>query len=541
MLIGYVSDERYAAIPDALVEIERPAGDPLLLRTGPSGALYADIPPGQYNVIISRDGYGSKRTTAQFSPDAPVQFRLLSDGLIGYVSPKWIRSGEVGQFKVHSTEGYRLSLWRYGLKKEEVHFIGWLDEHSPRATAQILPDGDFTQSGVQWNQHGYAPGFSGHNITAPARTGLYYFYAETESGSFFSFPWVVAPATPQAPIAILASTNTWNAYNNFGGRSNYVNATALPPRPSVNSRQDIGRYSAEVGSVWKFPNEDYTPLSFERPEPYSHIPRDRQSTDPVRGRQAGHLAEAEWRMLSWLEREDYAYDFYSDHQLHTGVLNLSAYKVLIISTHPEYWSRQQYDRVKDWVLNAGGKLLYLGGNGIDCEVVFDDDGHSIRFLTHYPDPVPGRRFTDPETGALIECRFQLTTGESPAALLGVVFEEAGIGTGAPYRVTDETHWIFHNTGLKNGDLFGIHSLHERSPGGASGHETDKRSPSSPANTTCAAIGLNPDNGGAELVTVSYPCGGEVFSAGSITWTSSIMIDDHISTITKNVLDRYLKK
>ncbi len=538
MLIGYVSDERYAAIADAIVEIERSGEEPIVVRSGVSGAVYADIQAGRYNVCISRDGYGAKRTSVEVTVEKPVQFRLLADGLIGYVWPKWCRSGEVGQFKVHSVQGYRLSLWRYGLNKEEVKFIGWLDEHSPRATMQILPDADFTQSGVRWNVHGYAPNFSGHNISAPDKSGLYYFHAETESGAFFSFPWVVAPAMPQAQIAVLASTNTWNAYNNFGGRSNYINSTQLPPLPAVNSRQDIGRYSSEVGSVWKYPNEEYTPLSFDRPEPYNHIPRERQVADPIQGRQAGHLAEAEWRLLAWLEREDFPYDLYSDHHLHAGTLDLSAYKVLIISTHPEYWSREQYQRVKDWVV-AGGKLLYLGGNGIDCEIVFSDDGSSMRCLTHYPDPVPGRHFTDEQTGQFIESRFQITTGESPAALLGVVFEEAGIGTGAPYQVTDDSHWIFQGTGLGNGDLFGVNSLHERSPGGASGHETDKRSPSTPKGAESVARGLNPDNGGAELVIVPYESGGAVFSAGSITWTSSIMVDDHISKITRNVLTRYL--
>src|SRR4029078_12255554 len=80
------------------------------------------------------------------------------------------------------------------------------------------------------------------------------------------------------------------------------------------------------------------------------------------------------------------------------------------------------------------------------------------------------------------------TLESEANLLGVVCTVAGIMTAAPYRVIDETHWIFEGTGLRNGDLFGEDTLHERIPGGASGHETDKRSASSPANTTLLAKG-----------------------------------------------------
>lgn len=539
MLLGYVSNEHYSAIADALVEIALPHGDPLVVRSAPSGAIYADIPPGEYDVTLSAPGHGSKRTRAAFAPGAPFQFRLLTNTLLGYAWPKWVRGGETSEFRVHSAHGYRLSLWRYGKEKELVKLMGWFDEHAPRATMQVLPDKDFSQTGVEWNKRGYPVNFPGQKITAPDRSGLYFFHAESADGQFFSFPWVVAPATPTSPIAVIASTNTWNAYNNFGGRSNYINSTSLPATPTVNSRLDLSRYTGELQSVWQFPNDQYAPLSFDRPEIYNHIPADHDLYSPVSGRQAGHLAEAEWRLLGWLERENFDYDIYSDAQMHDGTLDLHAYRVLIISTHPEYWSREQYFRMKDWVVNHGGRVMYLGGNGIDCEVVFNPDD-SLHFLTWYPGANPGVPTRHPETGAPIECRFHLTTGESPAALLGVVFEESGIGTGAPYRVTDETHWIYGGTGLKNGDVFGEKSLHERSPGGASGHETDKRSASSPTQTHACARGMNIDDGGAEIVTAEYESGGQVFSAGSICWTSSIIVDEHISTITRNVLNRYLK-
>ena len=40
--------------------------------------------------------------------------------------PKWVRAGERSEFRVHSPEPYRLSLWRYGWQKELVRPIGWL-------------------------------------------------------------------------------------------------------------------------------------------------------------------------------------------------------------------------------------------------------------------------------------------------------------------------------------------------------------------------------------------------------------------------------
>ena len=58
-------------------------------------------------------------------------------------------------------------------------------------------------------------------------------------------------------------------------------------------------------------------------------------------------------------------------------------------------------------------------------------------------------------------------------------------TAAPYRVVDAGHWVFAGTGLTNGDVFGQQSLHERIPGGASGHETDKISKSRRRARSCS--------------------------------------------------------
>jgi hypothetical protein len=82
-------------------------------------------------------------------------------------------------------------------------------------------------------------------------------------------------------------------------------------------------------------------------------------------------------------------------------------------------------------------------------------------------------------------------------------------------------------------------LQERCWGGASGHETDKMSASSPAEARLLAKGLNPDDGGAEIVQHNTPSGGSVFSVGSITWPASLLVDEFTSQITKNVLNRAL--
>lgn len=128
--------------------------------------------------------------------------------------------------------------------------------------------------------------------------------------------------------------------------------------------------------------------------------------------------------------------------------------------------------------------------------------------------------------------------ESEANLLGVVYEERGIMTAAPYEVVDDRHWVFEGTDLKRGDLFATECLHQRVPGGASGHETDKMSPSSPSNTRLLARGLNPDDGGAHMVIYETTSGGTVLSVGSICWVSSLLVDDGVSKITSSVLERF---
>ncbi|MGH9405705.1 MAG: N,N-dimethylformamidase beta subunit family domain-containing protein [Terriglobia bacterium] len=540
MLIGFISDERYVAVPDALVQFNSERlPEPVVVRSTPRGEIYADLKPAAYEVTLARDGFGSKTVRVKIGAAAPCQFRLLRDGLLGYMWPKWSKSGESAEFRVHSIEEYQLSLWRYGSKKQFVRMIGWYDEHGPRATMQITPEGDYTQTGVQWNRVGYVSAQHGQMLTAPERSGLYYLHAKTLSGGFFAFPWIVAPAKPEAPIAVLASTNTWNAYNNFGGRSNYINPDGLPGAPVVNARQDLLRYGdpAPYG-VWKPVDSHYPPLSFDRPDLSSHVPEQTQVTDPVMGRLACVSTPGEWRLFAWLERGGFNYDLYAEAHLHAGSLPLEEYKALIIAVHPEYWTREMFRRVRKWVFEDGGRLMYLGGNGVNCEVTLSDCG-AMRCLTHLKSLGEGKVGDIEHPGDIFESRMHRTFAPE-AGLLGVAYTESGVMTAAPYRVIDSSHWVFAGTSLKNGDLFGTSSLHERIPGGASGHETDKRSASSPAGTKLLAKGLNPQDGGAEIVWFQTESGGAVFSVGSITYVASLLVDRHVSQITANVLSRLLR-
>ena len=122
----------------------------------------------------------------------------------------------------------------------------------------------------------------------------------------------------------------------------------------------------------------------------------------------------------------------------------------------------------------------------------------------------------------------------------MVFSEAGATTGAPYRVIDANHWIFRDTGLnerryvrRGQSARALSRRGERARDGQAHAVISGELPTSRA-------GLNPNDGGAEIVFFETESGGAVFSVGSINWPSSIVVDPAVSQITRNVLTRFLK-
>jgi hypothetical protein len=291
-------------------------------------------------------------------------------------------------------------------------------------------------------------------------------------------------------ILVLSSTNTWAAYNDWGGGSFYDFAL------------DENVLSSEN-------------VSFQRPNKYA---------DPTAV--GGHLVGSETYFLKWMELNGYVWDHATDRDLHDDIDLLGPYKCVVIQTHPEYYSKQMYDKLYRYV-QQGGHLAYLGGNAIWGKVVIDPvrDILEIRrnYQAHtYENSIGGlwRNLDLPESG-----------------LLGVQYSETGYLTWKPYRVTASAHWVFDGTGVTNGDFFGDNCL---DTDGASGHETDKmtlRSTQIP-NIVLLAKGTNPNNGGADMIYYNTSTGGEVFSVGSISFTTCLLTDSVQSRIVRNVLNRF---
>lgn len=424
--------------------------------------------------------------------------RRQTQTLEGYCKPLSVAPGSRVQFKVSARGDYTVTYMR--LKKQPGGADG-IVMGAPVPRTRGLQD----VPAQPWkNGCGWANSFA-LDVPADWPSGLYSARCAAGDGSAIDIVFVVTPPpATRAKLAILANTNTWNAYNDWGGRS---------------------KYSAPPGAT----------LSFERPS---------NATSPVDDGQINHLTRAELWVQNWLEDNDYKPDVFSDLDFHKGITGLKDYKALILSTHPEYWTEQMFARLKAYV-KGGGCVLYLGGNGIFERVSFTEQNRKLVLLN------------GDETSNRAASYFRNLSPPNPErALLGVAYRYDAYMTFAPFEVLKPGHRFFAGTGLGMGDLIGQNGING---GGASGWEMDTSIPGNvppgsivsadgaddrgapPAGIELLARGTNPGMGADMTCYETGVNGGFVFAAGSISFGGSLIGDSALQKIVRNALEAALNR
>jgi len=259
-------------------------------------------------VTLAKTGYGSKASDCRSWPRAHSNFAFYPMDCSATCGRSGAARGRSRSSAVPRRRAkYQLTLWLYRHPEGIRGADDRLDRRAcPQANRPDTSGWRLHADRREWNSDGYpAP----PTIVAPERSGLYYLWARTPSGRAFHFPWVWRRGRRGAKIAVLASTNTWNAYNNFGGRSNYVNPAAFPY--SRRQRAPGSGPLPEPAAVraWRLRMKSMSAL-LDRPEPKTTISstshRCRAGAGPV---QCGQ-APGEWRLYGWLEREGFDYDLY---------------------------------------------------------------------------------------------------------------------------------------------------------------------------------------------------------------------------------------
>ena len=190
-----------------------------------------------------------------------------------------------------------------------------------------------------------------------------------------------------------------------------------------------------------------------------------------------HILGADLHLLDWMEVKGFDYDVLTDQDLHfEGAAALAPYKVVLTGTHPEYWTERMLDGLEEY-LSAGGRLMYLGGNGFYWVTSLDPERPHVIEIRRWGGTGPWKaqpgeyhHSTTGELGGVWRSR-----GRAPQRITGVGFASQGSGPGIPYeRKPDsfrpEAAFIFEGVGdepIGEGGLV---------MGGAAGFEVDRADP-----------------------------------------------------------------
>lgn len=317
--------------------------------------------------------------------------------------------------------------------------------------------------------------------------GFYAARVKGLSGPAYDIPFVVRRGKTAAPLALLVNVNTWNAYNTWGGASNYTGMAS--------------------------------PIELTHKRPNHHL-----LTYPWDHGNGTHMLRGEIWLHGWLKSQGYAVDLLTDIDLEADTDALQGYKALILNTHPEYWTQTMMGRVAEY-LNQGGSVLYLGGNAMyrPTSLSGTDGGRSGLMTT---EAVQWASYPEYEGKPLLAARVE---------------DLGGPGPGAGLRITDPEH-RFMPGGVVAGQVIGTTGWNGigATRWGASGWETDYWPAPLPADVVELARDTASAKGSA-IACYSTAAGGFVLGVGSLTFVGAMVEDPILAQIIANALNEALTK
>ncbi len=376
-----------------------------------------------------------------------------------------------------------------------------------------------------------------------------------------------SPNRPKAPVLMLCSTNTWQAYSAtpfarnsvepFWQTTGHDNAHSRAPAYCCyrNHAQGQPTYAMGMKMPWPVAGPD---VIFSREEfNYSHL---------LRGELFAHR---------WLEENGYEYDVASDYDLHLDPGQLDGYKVVVINGHSEYWSEEAY-RAVDSFLRSGGAAIVMSGNTMFWRVSYDEDGTAMECRKHGVD-IGGRSGAeigeifhshDGKRGSLM--RFCDLPAWKVLGLECIGWWPTTSEYFGAYKVVNSSHFLFNepeSVGLREGETFG--QAPDGKPPRAGGHESDVRPsliraitrqnptsdpvPGDPPGIVALAQIVDKGRRGidyfgrwepldhgvyAEMTFWERPQGGTVFHAGCIAGGWALSADPKMQALMRNALHHF---
>lgn len=338
-----------------------------------------------------------------------------------------------------------------------------------------------------------------------------------QSDAFF----VVRPKRPgQSKILLQLSTNTYNAYTNWGGYSLY----AYHGRHKVQGRR----------------------VSFDRP-------------------QRSQFSRWELPFIQWAESNGYELDYCVNSDLEFRPELLQHYPLILSVGHDEYWSKQMRDHLED-TIGKGGNVAFFSGNTCCWQVRTEEDGRALACWKQSFGDDPAYWKEDYENLSTLWGHYLIDRPEN--SLTGVGFLWGGyhrshgqfMDDSGMFTVHRPDHWMFADTGLKVGDEFGADLPKYKIVGyecdgcqltwkdGIPTPTYEDGTPKTFQALATAPARWHPDDcewyerwekgRTGNAVLGSYVRGGTVVTVGTTDWSHGLKGGDKaVIQITKNVLDR----
>ena len=348
-------------------------------------------------------------------------------------------------------------------------------------------------------------------------------------------PFVVRPSAPAARVALVLADTTYHAYNDWGGRSAYVNVSG-----------------PDLAGAFPSTTAYRVPFGF-------HLSFDR----PFHGGFGNSVQAWEVPFLQWLGRRGIPVDVCTARDLHFGYLKPGAYQLVMFAGHHEYWTAEMRNSVETFT-HAGGSVAFFCGNTCWWQIRVSPDGSQ---LTCYKvagfDPLS----TTPDQGLTTVHWFDDPVNRPETTMTGVSwYGDEGLYGDPDHRFTmkQASHWAFTGTGLHDGDPFGEYGIsvaplppnalmavsRPATVGSVCGTESDRAQPvpfgptvlNSPLGYTLASIYslATPHLEVGTMGAFSPALGaGTVFNAATINWALGLSQDElswnTIDQITANVI------
>lgn len=359
-------------------------------------------------------------------------------------------------------------------------------------------------------------------------SGIYLAKLTTASGKQSYIIFVVREDERTSEYLFQSSTTTFQAYNNWGGKSLYqFNSVGRAARkvsfnrPYAPSENPIAAFGSGAGEFLT-----------------NNSPGDRISS-----------AGWEYNMVRWLEREGYDVTYSTNIDTHADPDLLKHHRGWLSVGHDEYWSwemRQHVEQARDRHVN----LAFFSANVCFWQIRFEPSlitHDPYRTIVSYKEDPDDERHEDPyildrdpTNDHLVTSRWRRVPVNRPEEmLLGVMYEADPVD--ADVVIANAESWVTSGTGLQVSDRLS----------GLLGYEVDRVFGIGPKSTTIVAHSpytIEDQRYYADVVFYEWPSGATVFATGSMQWSWGLddfnapvlrtsRLNSIAQQITRNVLAR----